>query len=196
MPGCTIRDCAGDRTNLCARHRAVSHLRVRSDDSTKGCPRQQHLHPSFPQVLRFEGELCDITWGLRQEGLRGIELRWRGRLAKRRPVNSSPYDRGRGVNNWPELSRRRSAAKPAGALRGGRWMAIGGRTPASRCPVPKNVQGFRSRGRHVTPGSVGWSNRAATLLNGSASKGSRWICRVSGLRRDWAPRRGLAMSQR
>src|SRR6266496_2044727 len=44
------------------------------------------LVPPFPRVLRSGGELCDITWGLRQEDLGGIDLRRRGpRISVGRP---------------------------------------------------------------------------------------------------------------
>jgi hypothetical protein len=43
------------------------------------------LVPPFPQVLRLGGELCDITWGLRQGDLGGVDLMWRGRLAESAP---------------------------------------------------------------------------------------------------------------
>ncbi len=60
-----------------------------------GSPRQQQ-HASASLLLFFaccacRGQLCDMTWGLRQGGLRGVDLRWRGRS----------NNTGTGVNNSP-----------------------------------------------------------------------------------------------
>jgi hypothetical protein len=61
-----------------------------------GCRRQQHTHLSrasssasaalLLQVLRFDGELCNITWGLRQGDLEGVDLRWRGTTREAMPT--------------------------------------------------------------------------------------------------------------
>src|SRR6266545_1823876 len=62
------------------------------------------LVPPFPRVLRSGGELCDITWGLRQEDLGGIDLRRRGPTRESAPTSRVANDPGCGGNRLARLS--------------------------------------------------------------------------------------------
>ena len=64
-----------------------SYLRVRGDHATKenndACLTPTRRSPRL-QALRFDGQLCDITWGLRQEDLEGVHSNVEGNHSAKR----------------------------------------------------------------------------------------------------------------